>query len=237
MNMESLSKNWLTEKNIDFEYKKYLLLAYLSKVSEQFTENKLYPNLSQLIDHYRSLLRIKSGKKELYDQFAERMTSADLKNFKVFYEKMVEDSLLMKEIEATIDYSIPKFEQYLSEGKEIYEFIESQLEVFPVGIVPLNTDEGYFFLKNSKRADTSVFEYRITLYNSADEQLRAINTEFICNYKESALHTFEYIKTELIKYHKKLPNPATYAIESKLVIPFQETFLPIAKRIIVKLVA
>ena len=140
--MESLNKNWLTEKHIDFEYKKYLLLAYLKRVSESFVENKLYPHLSQLIEHYRNLINIQTGKRELYDQFTERMTSADFQNFKLIYEKIVEDSIVMKEIEATIKFSIPKFEQYLSEGKEIYEFIESHIEVSPVGIVPLRTDEG-----------------------------------------------------------------------------------------------
>ena len=235
--MESLNRNWLTEKHIDFEYKKYLLLAYLKKVSESFVENKLYPHLSQLIDHYRNLISVRSGKQELYEQFTERMTSADFQNFKLIYEKIVEDSKVMKEIEATVNFSIPKFEQYLNEGKEIYEFIESHIEIIPIGIVPLHTDEGYMFLKNSGKSETNVYEYKITFFKNADEKLRAINTNYLCSYKDSAANTFENIKAELVKYHKKLPNPATYAVESKLVIPIQETFLPMAKRIIVKYVA
>ena len=46
--MSSLSTNWITEKHIDFEYKKYVLLGYLQHVNESFTENKLYPSLSEL---------------------------------------------------------------------------------------------------------------------------------------------------------------------------------------------
>ena len=36
--MQFLDKNWITENHIDFEYKKYVLLAYLQHVSEHFTE-------------------------------------------------------------------------------------------------------------------------------------------------------------------------------------------------------
>ncbi len=43
-------------------------------------------------------------------------------------------------------------------------------------------------------------------------------------------------KSELIRYHKKLPNSATYVIESDLLIPIDETFLPLAKRTFMKYV-
>ena len=50
--MDKLSENWITEKHIDLEYKRYVLLAYLQHVSEQFEEVRLYPALSELVNHY-----------------------------------------------------------------------------------------------------------------------------------------------------------------------------------------
>jgi hypothetical protein len=47
--MADLNKNWLTEKYIDFEYKKYVLLAWLQEVNNNFQDQKLYPFLAQLI--------------------------------------------------------------------------------------------------------------------------------------------------------------------------------------------
>jgi hypothetical protein len=41
--MEKLKENWLTEGLIDFEYKKYVLLAYLKSVKESFSRVELYP--------------------------------------------------------------------------------------------------------------------------------------------------------------------------------------------------
>ncbi len=235
--MESLSKNWITEKHIDFEYKKYLLLAYLQHVSDYFTENKLYPHLSELVSHYRNVLSLKENKQHMFDSFPERMTKADIRNLKIVYEKILQDDQLMKEVESIINFSIPKFEQYLQEGKKIYDCIESRLNIFPVGIVPLQVNEGYIFLGLPDDTDTRVYEYQITLFENPDEKYRGIYTEYVGSYKRSLAYTFESIKSDLIRYHKKLPNPATYVIESELSVPLDETLLPMAKRSLMKYVA
>ena len=234
--MQSLSKNWITEKHIDLEYKKYVLLAYLQHVSEHFTENRLYPHLSELVAHYRGVLALKENKQSLFDSFPERMTQADLRNLKIIYEKLLDDDQLMREVEGIINFSIPHFEKYLNEGKQIYDCIEARLNIFPVGIVPLLLNEGYLFLSLPDAAETRVYEYQITLFQNPDEKYRGIYTQFIGAYKKSVANTFEHIKSDLIRYHKKLPNPATYVIESGICIPVDETFLPMAKRTLMKYV-
>ena len=67
--METLSKNWITENHIDFEYKKYVLLAYLQNVSDNFSDHRLYPFLSDLVEHYRSLKILKDNKKNLFERW------------------------------------------------------------------------------------------------------------------------------------------------------------------------
>lgn len=235
--MASLSPDWITEKRIDFEYKKYLLLGYLQGVSEQFTESRLYPCLSELITHYRNVVALRDHKKSLYDSFPERLSGTDLKGFRLMYEKILQDDHLMQEIESIVEYSIPKFEKYLQEGKAIYDFVESHINIFPVGIMPLHTDEGYLMLKFSPGKETLVYEYQITIFENPDEKYRGIATSFIGKWEQSLANTFENIKHELIRYHQKMPNPATYVIESDLKIPLEETFLPLARRILVKHVA
>jgi hypothetical protein len=232
-----LSANWITEKHIDFEYKKYLLLGYLQKVSEQFTESKLYPALSELVSHYRNVVAIRENKKSLFDSFPERLSGADLNKLRMIYEKLVNDDQLMEEIESIISFSIPQFEKYIAEGKTIYEFIESKLNIFPVGIIPLHADEGYLFIRYSPKGDTLVYEYHITIFEKPDERYRGIATEYIASYSPSLANTFENIKQDLIRYHRKMPNPATYVVESEIAVPLEETLLPLAKRSLVKLVA
>ena len=235
--MTQLSTNWITEKHVDFEYKKYVLLAYLQHVSDSFTENKLYPWLSELVTHYRNVIALRENKKSIYESFPQRMSAADVSNFKILYEKILQDDELMLEIETIINYSIPQFEKFLAEGKKIYDFIESKIDIFPVGIVPLHINEGYLFLSNKHNSETRIYEYQITLFENPDEKFRGIFTQYVCSYEKTLSNTFEYIKVDLLNFHKKLPNPATYVIETELTIPFEETFLPLAKRALMRFVS
>lgn len=235
--MTSLSNNWITENHIDFEYKKYLLLAYLQQVSSQFDETRLYPSLSELINHYKNVVILKENKKSLYDSFPERMNSADLSSFKIIYEKILDDDQLMQEIESIVEFSIPQFEKYLADGKKIYDVVESNLHIAPVGIMPLNPSEGYILLKNGGTSETQVYEYQITIFEQSTEKYRGIYTHYLCSYEKTLTNTFENIKGELLRYHKKLPNPATYLIETDKPLPLEETLLPMAKRTLVKYVA
>ena len=235
--MESLSKNWITENHIDFEYKKYVLLAYLQHVSDNFTEQRLYPFLSDLVEHYRNLKILKDNKKNLFESFPGHATRVDFEQFKMVYEKLAEDDSLILEIESIVDYSIPQMEFYLKEGKKIYDYIEDHLKISSVGIVPLNNEYGYLFLKLGNVADTKVYEYHISIFENPAERYRGIHVQYLASYEKSLLNTFESIKSDLLTYNKSLPNPATYVIETEMIIPFDETFLPMAKRALVKRVA
>ncbi len=235
--MQFLNKNWITENQIDFEYKKYILLAYLQHVSDNFTEYKLYPYLSDLVEHYRNLKSLKDNKKTLFNLFPERMKSADLEQFKLIYEKIVEDDALMLEIESILEYSIPQMELYLKEGKKIYDIIEERLKVYPIGVIPLNSENGYVFLKVGTTPETRVYEYHISIFENPTEKYRGIHLSYMQTYEKSLMNTFEAIKSDLIRFNKKLPNPATYVIETDMSIPFEETFLPLAKRTLVKRIA
>lgn len=231
---KTLSDNWLTEKHIDFEYKKYVLLAWLQHVSERFEETRLYPALSELVKHYRNLVSLREQKKQLYGAFPEKLNQADLQQFKLVYDKLTGDDQLMQELEQIIQFSIPRFEHQLAEGKKIYDMLESKLSIQPVGIVPLHTDAGYLFLANGNQKETAVFEYQITIFDQPDERYRAISLQYVAAYEKTLRHTYENIKQDLLRYNSHLPNPATYVIESGFTLPLEDTLLPIAKRYLVK---
>ncbi len=235
--MQSLNKNWITENHIDFEYKKYILLAYLQHVSDNFTEQRLYPYLADLIDHYRNLRSIKDNKQVLFNQFPERLTGSDTEEFRLIYEKMVQDDNLMQEIENILDYSIPQMENSLNEGKKIYDVIEDKLKIIPIGVIPLFNEDGYIFLKSGSSTDAHVYEYHISFFENPIEKFRSIQVNFIATYEKNIMNTYEAIKSDLVRFNKNLPNPATYAIETDMAIPFEETFLPLVKRAIVKRIA
>ncbi|MFN0189937.1 MAG: hypothetical protein ACKVQV_14650 [Bacteroidia bacterium] len=194
----------------------------------------MYPALSELVKHYRNLVALRDQKNSLYNSFPEKLNSADLQNFKLVYEKLSTDDRLMTELESIINFSIPQFEQHLAEGKKIYDFIESKLNIYPIGIVPLHTDAGYLLLKNGDKNETVVFEYQITIFDQPTERYRAIGVQYVNSFEKTLRNTYENIKGDLLRYNKNLPNPATYVIESELTLPFEDTLLPLAKRTLVK---
>ena len=59
--MKSLSETWFAEGRIDFELKKYTLLAYLQEVDKYFNENKLYPQLADVIFHYHNIVAFREN--------------------------------------------------------------------------------------------------------------------------------------------------------------------------------
>ncbi len=234
--MAELKNDWLTDGLIDFEYKKYVLMAYLRDVRQNFKITRLYPFMSDLIFHYNNLRSVRENKKILYEKFPRTIKKADFEKLKVNYEKIVEDDDVMKEIDEIVVFALEHFKDTLREGKEIYEFVESNVELIPIGLTSLYKKEGYMLIDEQPLNDLKVYRYQITIFEGPEEKYRGVHTTLIDNFGKSSVSTYEQIKIMLIKKHKELPNPSTYLVNAKFSFPLKETLLPVAKRLLVKAV-
>lgn len=232
--MKTLSSTWFAEGFIDFELKKYTLLAYLQEIHKHFDQQKLYPQLADVIMHYNNLLSFKHNKQFLQQQFPKKLAEPDLHKIEMLYQSIIDDDDLMKELEEIIMFSVEHMNTTIQNGTEIYEFVEDKLNIFPVGLIPLETSEGYFFLADGQVRSTLVYQYSLSMFEKHDEKYRSIKTEFIAGWERNFVNTYESIKSELIRNRTYLPNPAVYGIETALRFPIEETLLPIAKRRLVK---
>lgn len=235
--MKSLSETWFADGYIDFELKKYTLLAYLQEVNRYFNENKLYPQLADIIFHYNNIVAFRENKKFLQEQFPKKLTGIQMQKLQLLYEQMIEDDELMRELEDIIQYAAAQMHGTITNGTELYEIVEEKLTIMPVGILPLEQAEGYFFLSEAKSKDTRVYYYRLSIFEKHDEKFRSIRTDYVSSWYRSVVNTYENIKSQLIRQHNALPNPAVYAIESELTYPIEETLLPIAKRSLVRYIS
>lgn len=234
--MEKLNSNWITEGLIDFEYKKYLLLAYLQYVNKHFDKQKLYPCLSDLIDHYRQLTMLKSATNKVQEQFPKKISKIDVQNLQIAYEKLFDNDDYMRHIEDILAYAIPKIQQEISIGQNIYETVEDKINIEAVGIVPLHKQEGYLLVNNGQQSDTHIFTFNFSIFTHAQHKYRSLKTKYIDKYIRKISHTNRFIKLDLIKKRKELPNPATYAVYINHKVPLHETLIPVTKRKILQLI-
>ncbi len=230
--MTKLNKNWLTDGHIDFEYKKYVLLAYLDYVAGEFSRQKLFPGLTDVHDHLTSGLRLQKEKEALQRTFPRKVVRVDPASLHIDYEEVFRETPELSELNGILDYAIPLFSKTLREGEARVEDIQAELLLAPVGIMPLRNEEGYLFIARASSAETVVFQYRVTLYGR--HACREIDTTHVGVFRRGISSTVESIKAELIKKYHQLPNPATYIVEAKRNYPLEETLLPLAKQLMVR---
>jgi hypothetical protein len=65
---------------------------------------------------------------------------------------------------------------------------------------------------------------------------RGVQTNFISEFDKSITSTYEFMKLDLIRKNKDLPNPATYLVASVENLPLEFTFLPVAKMKLAKMI-
>lgn len=235
--MEKLNKDWITNGLIDFEYKKYILLAYLQHVKGNFDEVKLYPALSDLLERYQEALTFQKRKNLMKSGFPKEISRIDLEKIKVLYQEMIEDSDLMNQLEEIVEYALLKMNDTLLLGKEIYEQVEAKLKIEPIGIMPLYVDEGYLLIELGNSKQTDVYQYRVAKFSYSGEGYTSIYLDFLESIRRGIGDTFEGIKLQLIRAYKTLPNPATFLINSEEQFPIKETLMPITKRLVLQTVS
>ena len=231
---QRLKDNWLTEGLIDFEYKKYLLLAYLQGVRDSFSKVELYPYLADIVFHYRNLLALRENKSLIVDNFPKELSVEKLSKLELSYRKIIEDDAIMCEIESIMEFAIPRFRDHLEEGTTLFDFVESKCELTSIGVVPLYAREGYVFMTQPPEQETTIYRYQVTVYQHASEPMRGLQTEYLFTSAYGLANTYENIKMALVRKYNDLPNPAAFLVLSKMKFPFQATLVPVAKRLLIK---
>jgi hypothetical protein len=209
-------------------------MAYLQTVKSSFEKVELYPFLADLVFHYRNLQALKQNKALIRESFPKELSLEEFKDLELRYREIVEDDNVMSELESIINFALPQIKDSLNEGTFIYEYVESQCEIAPIGVTPLYAREGYLFVTVPPEKETSIYRYQMSIFEGSQEQLRSLNTEFIECVEKTPMNTYERLKLDLVRKFKDMPNPAAYLILSRMKFPFLETLMPVAKRLFVK---
>jgi hypothetical protein len=230
-NYPGLPKNWVYSPTIDLELKQYALLGYLQHVRARFAERKLYPYLEQVRDHVDELRSIRRSKEDLARNLEGKLLGFDPRNGEVIRERAAEDEMLAV-IDEVIEFAVPGLTRIRTEGIELRHELTGRIHFAPVGLQPLHVTEGWFFLRCGSEARVYGYNIPVVFEQKQDHVRRNVVSRYVTSYTVGITCTYEHIKSQLIARHPALPNPATFALETDLDIPFIETFVPLAKRLV-----
>jgi hypothetical protein len=228
--MKKLADDWITKGSLDFEYKKYLLLAYLQDVGKSFEQHKLYPSFAELILHYKNAAQLKDGKQKLFKSFPKKISKLDLKNFRMFFESKTAEDHHLKELEDIVDFAMNQLQLQIFVGKEIFDEVEKQLIIEPVGVKALEDNEGLLLIDPQYEPYYHIYQYRITIFEAAEEKVRGLQTIFLDKIRKSVGTTLEQLKIKVLKNIKLVSNYSAFRVVAQHPYPYEETLLPIVKR-------
>jgi hypothetical protein len=227
-----LDPEWIYQDPIDFEHKKYKLLAYLQKCDKRFDELKIYPDFVELSLHLANLQSISKEKTMLTTKKKFKSCDDEIL-FKELIPKKIPklDDAEQLEIDKTVRYSGEKIYEAFNIAKSIWTIAQDAISVQ----IKKNKDRledgmGYIYFRRRSDEKLLVWEYEIK--KEADYELSTkayLNLIFSGSSDEK---TFTDIIEEKstwnhTEYFKDIP---AFEVKSSQEFPFEETFIPMMKR-------
>jgi hypothetical protein len=229
--MHKLTLDTFLTGTADAELRQYHVLEGLKHNYTEFMHNRLYPSLAELVELHTSLVNILNGMSDIQGHLPHELKEIDLEHGKLVYQTAgINDEDFQRAAEL-ITWALPRIEQAIDEGINIYNFVDEHIQIEQVGLLPMYREEGYWFVPEHRAALLHLLRYEVSLFTSANEKFRSLKTKNIRDIEQkSIVQTPESIKLNLIEQFHDLPNPATFICETDLDFPYTETILPIAKR-------
>lgn len=229
MNLLNL-ETFLSAEDTDLEKNQYIVLAGLKEYRNEFNKKRLYPALTELINLVTLLQSVRRGKADLQSSFPKQIKKYDIRNKKIVFSTLEPTNKNVEYFFDLIDWALPQIKSLIDEAVVLYEFVEKNLNVNGVGILPFYKEEGYFLIPDNTEKKLQVHHFECSLFSSGKEKYRTLRTRFLQALEMMVTNTPESVKLKLIKQYRDIPNPATYVCSTDLDFPFFETIFPIAKR-------
>jgi hypothetical protein len=229
--MEKLNLESILAGPSDTELNQYRILQALKERRVQFSQNRLFPCLAELIRFAGELEDLRSSREEMVRKLPGRLRDIDLENMHLVHEPADGEAPELTRIMELVAWVLPRVRRVLDEGTGLYDFVENHINIEEVGIVPSYREEGYWFVPDPKGAVIHLLRYEMSLFSDSKEKFRSLKTTEVDAIEEGAVRLPpETLKLDLIRKYRDLPNPATYVSEIDIDFPFAETLLPVAKR-------
>lgn len=229
--MSTLSLDLFVSGAGDVERAQYQILGGIQHVRRAFAQNAIYPHLSELVHLYQSLRTIIDRSDDLKSAKPGKLKEIDLEGQRLIYDDQPIGDQHMAGVEQLINWALPHIQNAIEEGTTIFEFVEENLHMEEVGVVPSYVKEGYLLVPDLQERVSHVLRYEMSIFTGADERYRMLRTTHLKTIEHETIRPSPHsVKLDLLAQHPDLPNPATFSFRSAIDFPFEQTTLPVAKR-------
>ncbi|MCX7930155.1 MAG: hypothetical protein N2663_05490 [Chlorobi bacterium] len=225
--MATLSLELFTRSFDDMERRQYEIYSAIAEYTARFRRNRLYPELQELIALYRSLEQILAE----HEQLHSRETIRVLPPAASTHAEPEIPAQPLEQMFELIRWAIPVLAAAIEEGTALFDFVEDNITLTSVGLVPMYTSEGYVLVPEHRACTLHVLRYatsQLVEYGDSYRMLRTV--EVLTLSHRGVWSAAETVKHWLIEEYPELPNPATFSCETDLDFPYTETILPVVKR-------
>jgi len=223
----------------DLEKSKYIILARLQKYNSMLHQNRLYPALSDLIELNKILFELNKQHEKFTPDLPKQKMTLNIMKAGAESKSLTVDENDINTVLNLIQWATPKVDEAINEGKVIYEFVNENLSIDHIGIIPLYKNEGYFVITNSQRVECQIYRFYLSSISKGENPFMTFKTDLVDSFtitEPERMHP-ELLKLDLVKKFPELPNPVLYKIDAEIDFPFIETILPVAKRKLVQHIA
>ncbi len=215
----------------DVEAAQYRMLDSLGQIRRAFTNNVIYPHLGELVRLHSALQELSDQLRGFREALPRKMVGLDPETNRVIYERALSGGGHLEGVEEMVRWAMPHIRSAVEEGRAIFEFVEENLHMGEVGLVPSFVEEGYLFVPDKGAAVLHVLRYSLSIIVESGERYRTLKTALVESVEVgTVVPSPQSIKLRLLERTRDLPNPATFFFDTDLDFPFEQTMLPVAKR-------
>lgn len=201
----------------DMEKSKYLLMNKIKFCEKELNESKLYPTYQMLINVYQQLIDVLENHSKIFNrEYTDSLNEEDEAEKQKKINNDLEQSFEL------MHWAFGYVNKILDTGKAIYDFVNTNIIIEPIGIKSEYNNEGYFVIPDNKERLLRIIKYQKNLY-------KILKTKEVGNFHLNIIVIpRESIKNQIIA--DDILNQIVYYLETELTFPFKETILPVAKR-------
>jgi hypothetical protein len=226
-----MDTDWLIQEPIDFEHKKYVLLAYFKKIDQLLDQNKIYPTFIELSLHLASIQTLMKDNVILYTDkvfksFDDEVLVKDLKAKQVVINNEIEKI----EIDKIVKFSSSKFLEYFSIVKSYWSIVYDTISIsLKKNKKYLKHGTGYLTYTHKKTNTIYVWEYAMTQFiPEINEYYTEVKLIYEGNKKDLNLNEIlDTTSTYPENIRKVCP---VFEVKTADDYPIDETLLPLFKR-------